>query len=276
MRGGALGVARPDRGGEAVGAVVHQRDRLVVGVDRHDADDRAEALLAHHRHAVVHVDQHLRRHVGVPGASRGKRRGSTSARAPCATASAICPRTKSAASALAPSAPAWSPRSSGSPSTYSQRQRDEAARRSASYTRAMHVDALDAAAALPGVEERAVDQVLDRVLEVGVGAHVGRVLAAEFEARRRVKCRPRRARPRARPRTEPVKFTWSTRGRTRSRAAACAWSSTRCWKRPCGQAAPRRRPRRSARRPAASAPACFRITALPAISAGTIELTAVR
>ena len=49
----------------------------------------------------------------------------------------------------------------------------------------MHIDALDAAAALPGVEERAVDQVLDRMVELGVGAHIGRVLAAQFEPQRR-------------------------------------------------------------------------------------------
>ena len=46
----------------------------------------------------------------------------------------------------------------------------------------MHVDPLDAAAALAGVVERAVDQLLDSRVEVGVGAHIGRVLAAELEA----------------------------------------------------------------------------------------------
>ena len=46
----------------------------------------------------------------------------------------------------------------------------------------MDVDALDAAAALAGIEEGAVDQILDREFQVGVGRHVGRVLAAEFEA----------------------------------------------------------------------------------------------
>ena len=46
------------------------------------------------------------------------------------------------------------------------------------------IDALDAAAALAGIEERAVDQVLDRMIELGVGAHIGRVLAAELEPER--------------------------------------------------------------------------------------------
>src|SRR5205823_2825627 len=45
----------------------------------------------------------------------------------------------------------------------------------------MHIDALDAAAALAGVEIDAVDDVLDRVLQVDVGAHIGRVLAAKLE-----------------------------------------------------------------------------------------------
>ena len=47
--------------------------------------------------------------------------------------------------------------------------------------RSVDIDALDAAAGLPGVEERAVDEVLDRVREIGIRAHVRRVLAAEFE-----------------------------------------------------------------------------------------------
>ena len=46
----------------------------------------------------------------------------------------------------------------------------------------VHVDALDAAAALPGVVERAVDEVLDGVGEVGVGSHVRRILPAQLEA----------------------------------------------------------------------------------------------
>ena len=48
----------------------------------------------------------------------------------------------------------------------------------------VHIDALDAAAALAGIEEGAVDQVVDRMVELGVGQHIGRVLAAELEAER--------------------------------------------------------------------------------------------
>ena len=46
----------------------------------------------------------------------------------------------------------------------------------------VHVDALDAAAGLAGVEHGAVDQVLDGVRQVGVGADISRIAAAELEA----------------------------------------------------------------------------------------------
>jgi hypothetical protein len=46
----------------------------------------------------------------------------------------------------------------------------------------VHVDALDRAARLAGIEVAAVDEVLDRSGERRVGAHVRRVLAAKLEA----------------------------------------------------------------------------------------------
>ena len=54
----------PDRGGQPVGAVVHQRDRLLVVAHLHDADDRPETLLAHDAHLVVDIGQHFRRQIG--------------------------------------------------------------------------------------------------------------------------------------------------------------------------------------------------------------------
>jgi hypothetical protein len=48
--------------------------------------------------------------------------------------------------------------------------------------RLVDVDALDAAARLPRVVERAVDEVVDGVVEVAVGQDERRVLAAELEA----------------------------------------------------------------------------------------------
>src|SRR5207245_8481246 len=47
--------------------------------------------------------------------------------------------------------------------------------------RGVHVDAFDTTAALPGVVERAVDDVRYCVAEVRVGRDVRRVLAAELE-----------------------------------------------------------------------------------------------
>ena len=44
----------------------------------------------------------------------------------------------------------------------------------------LHVDAL-AAAGLPRVEERAVDEILDCLRQIGIGAHISRILAAELE-----------------------------------------------------------------------------------------------
>ena len=57
----------------------------------------------------------------------------------------------------------------------------------------VHVDALNPAAALSGIEVCAVDQVIDGVRDVGVVAHVGRVAAAEFEPRADKALRRRRA-----------------------------------------------------------------------------------
>ena len=92
----------------------------------------------------------------------------------------------------------------------------------------MDVDALDPAAALAGVEAGAVDEVLDRVGEVGVGADVGRVLAAELQVvagsgwrRRRCTAWP--------PATLPVKQT-RRRAAGRRGAASSSWSACRCWK----------------------------------------------
>jgi hypothetical protein len=49
----------------------------------------------------------------------------------------------------------------------------------------MHIDALDATAALAGIVERAVDELFDREIKIGVWPDVSRILAAEFKAKRR-------------------------------------------------------------------------------------------
>ena len=48
----------------------------------------------------------------------------------------------------------------------------------------MDIDALDAAAALAGIVEGAFDQIGDGIVQLDVGQHIGRVLAAEFQAER--------------------------------------------------------------------------------------------
>src|SRR5437764_6444415 len=58
---------------------------------------------------------------------------------------------------------------------------DEAAEESVIHV-GMHVNALDAAAALSGIEIAAIDQVFDRVRKIGVAAYIGRILAAELKA----------------------------------------------------------------------------------------------
>src|SRR5690606_32766145 len=54
------------------------------------------------------------------------------------------------------------------------------------------VDALDTTAALAGVEESAVDQILDRMIELRVGADVGGILSAKLQGDRGecARCRP--------------------------------------------------------------------------------------
>jgi hypothetical protein len=48
----------------------------------------------------------------------------------------------------------------------------------------LHIDTFNAAAALARVEERTIHQVLDRVIELRIGAHIGRILTAELQADR--------------------------------------------------------------------------------------------
>ena len=137
----------------------------------------------------------------------------------------------------------------------------------------MHVHALDRAAALPGVVHRAVDDVLDRLLEIAVGRDVGGVVASELEARVEEALRRRlddavpaedRAgeddvvdalvadNPLARRVIAVERLDEVRRGTRRPRTR--------------GRSAP---PQRGVRG------LCFRTTALPARTAGTTQLTAV-
>src|SRR5262249_39095089 len=55
---GLLALPRVHARGEAVLRVVHESHGLLGVAHTLDADDGAEALVAHHLHAVVHVDEH--------------------------------------------------------------------------------------------------------------------------------------------------------------------------------------------------------------------------
>lgn len=57
---GATAVARPDRGGEAVGAVVRQGRDLGLRGEGHNREQRAEGFLAHTEKFVGHMTQHGR------------------------------------------------------------------------------------------------------------------------------------------------------------------------------------------------------------------------
>ena len=76
------------------------------------------------------------------------------------------------------------------------------------------------------------------------------------------------------PATEPVKATKSTSGAPIMRSVS-AWLRCRYWNTPSGRpAAAKALAKRSAHRGVCAE--CLRITALPAMIAGTTELTAVR
>ena len=48
----------------------------------------------------------------------------------------------------------------------------------------MHIYPFHPAAALSGIEERAIDQAFDRFVQLDIGADIGRVLAAKLKAQR--------------------------------------------------------------------------------------------
>ena len=177
---GGVQITGPDRRAEAIGAVVHQGDGLGVAGHRHDADHRAEAFLAHHRHLVVDLHQHLRRQVGRAGGVGGEATGVDQCLGAAGGSLGDLP-----ADELGGLGAHQRAEGGGLVQRVAQHvlagQLDEAFDEGR-VELVVDVDALDAAAALPGVEEAAVDQVLHRVGQVGIGAHVGRVLATQLQA----------------------------------------------------------------------------------------------
>ena len=138
----------------------------------------------------------------------------------------------------------------------------------------VHIDALQPAAGLTGIKVGPVDDVLDRMWQIGIVAHVDRIAAAELETHTDEALRGdalHGARP---PATDPVKATKSTRGSRMTRSvSACSRCST--VNTPAGRPAAAKH---SAKRSPHSGVCaeCFSTTALPASSAGTTLLTAIR
>ena len=139
--------------------------------------------------------------------------------------------------------------------------------------RFVDINALDAAAALAGIEESAVDQSLDGMVEIGVGHHIGRVLAAEFQAEPSEGARRGALDdPSAGHRAGEVDEVDLSEAIS---VSVWSWRGTRLWNKPLRQTrldegvsetfADQQRLGRM-----------LEITALPAISAGTMVLIAVR
>jgi hypothetical protein len=158
---------------------VHPRHRLVVPGNTLNADDRTEALLRHHAHAVVDVDQHLGREIRAPGRVSGEgrdvdewaRAGADGLRRLPAHELGGCRLHQRTERRLG------LPRI---PEPIGAHGLDQAFDEGRVHG-GVHVDALDPAAGLPGVEEGAVRELLGGEGDVGVRPHVGRILAPELQ-----------------------------------------------------------------------------------------------
>jgi hypothetical protein len=157
-------------------AVVHQRDGFLVVLDLHDADDRAEAFIAHDTHVVGHVGEDLRRQIGPAIVCREL---SMCATAPSASASEtlrahllcethighradggfLVERIAELHVAIDPGDGLF----------------DEGIIQAF-----VHIDALDAAAALAGIEHGPVHQRVDGLVEIRIGHDIAGVLAAQL------------------------------------------------------------------------------------------------
>src|SRR5688572_1689802 len=172
-------IAGPDRRRQSELAIVDERDRGLVGGDLHDARHRAEDLLAHHRHGVIDLEQQLRRQILPPAASLAEVRAVE--RRSCAGANRKIDLLQYGV---------------GGSRTHHRTERRFRRKRIAQHVPAgepdpaldevvvealVHVHTLYAAATLSRVEVRAIDQVFNRVRDIGVVAHIRRIAAAELE-----------------------------------------------------------------------------------------------
>ena len=164
-----------DRRRQPVLGVVGDAHRLVGAVHRHDRDDRPERLLA--------VDAHLGRHAGEHGRARSGCRRPPRRRArsaPLARASSISSMIALARARRRSTGPIIVPWSRGSP-TVSRRARSASLLAELVRHRAVGHDALRRHADLARVHERAEARGVGGGVEVGVGEHDLRRLAAELE-----------------------------------------------------------------------------------------------
>jgi len=172
-------IAGEHRGAQAIRAVVHQADRLLVVGHRHHAANRSEALVGHDPHAVVYVDQDLRRHIRRRRRIRGE-----------------AARIDQAARAFGYGFGDDGADIGGGGSSHHRTERRQRVERIAQHIlpgqghrpldefviyRLVRIDALDAAAGLTRVEESAIHQGFHGMRQIGVGAHIARIVAAQFQ-----------------------------------------------------------------------------------------------
>src|SRR3954469_23067209 len=179
--GAALAVLGPDRGAEAELGVVGEVDRLLLGVDDDDRQDRAEDLLAHDPHLVGDAGEDGGGDVAA--ASEDGRVDRAAAALGRAGGDRVLDQVDDdpvlvlgghRADLRVPLDRVAEPELLG----LADHALDEAVG-----DVAHHVDALDPRAGLAGVGEAAPDGAGDGVVEVRVGADDHRVLAAELEHR---------------------------------------------------------------------------------------------
>ena len=185
-------VARPDRGGEAEVRVVRDPQRVLLVVERDDARDRPEDLLAGDAAGVVDVVENRR----LDEISRDRARRRTARPPPSASFASRLPiswyaRTRSNCSRLT-SGPIFVARSMPWPSVIVFAF-STIASTNLLVDRPLHQDAAAGRADLALVDEDAEQRAVDRGLEVRVGEEDVRRLAAELERDLLQRRRPRRA-----------------------------------------------------------------------------------
>ena len=173
---GACLVGREDTRRQAIARVVHQRQRFLVATHLLDADDGTEALFPHQLHAVVHLGENggLEPVAGaldpLPSHAQRGTLGFGIRHLRRQHAQLRCARDRADIGVLGHRVPHLERAHRG------QEGVDEGR-----VDALVHIDALDRAATLPGVVHGAVGQRLGGVFHVGVVAHIGRVLATQFE-----------------------------------------------------------------------------------------------